>query len=71
MDNKETLRQAAEIIFSSKGYHATSIRNIAQYAHANTSIVMYHIKSKENLLLEIIEKLDDAVENINTYINNY
>ncbi len=40
-------------MFSTNGYTAVSIRDIAQEAGANPGSVTYHFKSKDGLLLEI------------------
>lgn len=64
MDKKETIEHSAELLFSSKGYHATSLRDIAKNAEVNVAMIIYYFKSKENLLLGIIQKLYDASEAI-------
>ncbi|OXA77414.1 transcriptional regulator, TetR family [Flavobacterium aquidurense] len=64
MDKKEIIQEAAAFLFSSKGYHATTIRDIAKYANVNVAMITYYFTSKENLLLEIIHNLSVAVEMI-------
>lgn len=62
MDKKEIIKQTAEHLFATKGYHATSIRDIAKGAKVNVAMITYYFKSKENLLLAIIQKLNEAAE---------
>jgi len=50
---REALLEAAEELFSQRGFNAVSVREIAQAAGANLGSIPYHFGSKENLLLEI------------------
>jgi AcrR family transcriptional regulator len=53
---REAILGAAEILFSTKGFNAVSIRDIAQEAGANPGSITYHFKSKDGLLLEIYRR---------------
>jgi AcrR family transcriptional regulator len=53
---REAILSAAELLFSTNGYTAVSIRDIAQEAGANPGSVTYHFKSKDGLLLEIYKR---------------
>lgn len=53
---REAIMQAAETLFASNGFRATSIRDIAQAAQANPGSVSYHFKSKDGLLLAIYRR---------------
>ncbi len=53
---REAVMKAAETLFASKGFRATSIRDIAQAANANPGSVSYHFKSKDGLLLAIYRR---------------
>lgn len=53
---REAILSAAELLFSTNGYTAVSIRDIAQEAGANPGSVTYHFKSKDGLLLEIYRR---------------
>ena len=53
---REAILSAAEILFSTKGFNAVSIRDIALEAGANAGSVTYHFKSKDGLLLEIYKR---------------
>src|SRR3977135_1114363 len=46
----------AEVLFSTSGFNAVSIRDIAQEAGANPGSITYHFKSKDGLLLEIYKR---------------
>ena len=53
---REAILAAAEESFSSNGFNAVSVRDIAQAAGANPGSVTYHFKTKEGLLLEIYRR---------------
>ncbi len=50
---REAILSAAEPLFSTRGFNAVSIRDIALEAGANPGSITYHFKSKDGLLLEI------------------
>jgi AcrR family transcriptional regulator len=53
---REAILGAAETLFSSHGYSAVSIRDIARAAGANPGSITYHFKSKDELLLTIYRR---------------
>jgi AcrR family transcriptional regulator len=53
---REAILSAGEVLFSTKGFNAVSIRDIAQEAGANPGSVTYHFKSKDGLLTEIYQR---------------
>jgi AcrR family transcriptional regulator len=53
---REAILSAAELLFSTNGFNAVSIRDIAEEAGANPGSLTYHFKSKEGLLLEIYRR---------------
>jgi AcrR family transcriptional regulator len=53
---REAILCAAEELFSTNGFNAVSIRDIAQAAGANPGSVTYHFKTKDGLLLEIYRR---------------
>jgi AcrR family transcriptional regulator len=53
---KEAILTASELLFSTRGFNAASIRDIALEAGANPGSVTYHFKSKDGLLLEIYKR---------------
>jgi len=55
MNTKDQILAVAIKLFAQKGYHSTSIRDIATAAAVNSSMVGYYFHSKENLYLTIFE----------------
>src|SRR5215470_3878691 len=53
---REAILTAAEELFSTNGFNAVSVRDIAQAAGANPGSVTYHFKTKDGLLLEIYQR---------------
>jgi AcrR family transcriptional regulator len=53
---REAILAAAEELFSTNGFNAVSVRDIAQAAGANPGSVTYHFKTKDGLLLEIYQR---------------
>lgn len=46
---KQKVIQSASILFFQKGYHATSVRDIAKKASINVSLISYYFNSKQGL----------------------
>lgn len=55
-DKKASILEAAEMLFSERGYEATSTRHIAKEAGANMAMINYYFGSKEGVFMEIISK---------------
>ena len=53
---REAILTAAEELFSTNGFNAVSVRDIAHAAGANPGSVTYHFKTKDGLLLEIYRR---------------
>jgi len=53
---REAILAAAEELFSTNGFDAVSVRDVAQAAGANPGSVTYHFKTKDGLLLEIYQR---------------
>lgn len=51
---RDQILEAAEMLFSERGYHATTIRDIADAAGMQSGSLYAHISSKEDLLFEIM-----------------
>ena len=61
-DKSDRIRQiesAAEALFSHRGYHATSVRDIAEALNIEAASLYSHIKSKEELLWNIAIRCAD------------
>jgi AcrR family transcriptional regulator len=71
IDAKERIYRAAVSLFARKGYHAVGVREIAQAADVNVSMVNYYYGEKINILKQIIdeafEKYRQAVATANDY----
>lgn len=65
---EEKIKEAARAVFTSKGYAATKVRDIAAEADINLSLVNYYFRSKEKLfqliMAETIQKLFDKIQPI-------
>jgi AcrR family transcriptional regulator len=56
-ETHERILQAAENLFSSKGFEATSVRDITTEASCNVASVNYHFGGKDSLYLEAFRNL--------------
>lgn len=86
-DKQISILEAAEELFAVKGFKGTSVRDIAQKAKINLSMISYYFGSKDKLLeavftyrgeksllglKQITEKSDvSAIEKINLIIDSY
>ena len=61
MDKEQILSTAVQL-FRSKGYHATTVREIADRLGVTSAALYYHVKSKEELLCEIFDRAMTAAE---------
>lgn len=59
MDNtlltKERILKEAEVLFAEKGFHGTSIRDIADRAQVNIAAINYHFRNKQTLFYKVLE----------------
>jgi len=53
--------QAAAQIFREKGYHATSMQDIADSVHLQKASLYHHVESKQEILVEILNHALDRV----------
>ena len=58
---KQQLLEAAEHLFSERGFDAISVRDITKLAKANVAAVNYHFGDRENLVLLVISRIADPV----------
>lgn len=59
----QVIREEAAQLFFEKGYHATSLREVAAAAGLKVGSLYNHIESKEDLLLQVMGgAIDDLVE---------
>jgi TetR/AcrR family transcriptional regulator, cholesterol catabolism regulator len=59
-DSGHLILEAAQRLFSRKGYHGTTIRDIAEERGILSGSIYAHIKSKEDLLFEITNRGADT-----------
>lgn len=65
MSTKDKIIRAAEKLFFEKGYHATSLKDLAKEIDTTTSIIYYYFKSKEELLVRIYElELEESINGL-------
>jgi AcrR family transcriptional regulator len=53
----KTILKAAEELFGRKGYHQTSIEEIADLAEVSTGSVYFYFKNKEELLIKLMQEI--------------
>ncbi|HNX51444.1 MAG TPA: CerR family C-terminal domain-containing protein [Thermoanaerobaculaceae bacterium] len=58
---RERLLDAAEMLFASRGFAATSVRHVTKAAGCNLAAVNYHFGSKLGLYQEVFRRRMDAV----------
>jgi AcrR family transcriptional regulator len=52
-----TILKAAETLFAQKGYHQTSIEEIANLSEVSTGAVYFYFKNKEDLLITLMQEI--------------
>ncbi|HUL29486.1 MAG TPA: TetR/AcrR family transcriptional regulator, partial [Thermodesulfobacteriota bacterium] len=60
MSNKENILEAATILFASKGFDGTSVRDIAQKVGLSVPGMFHYYSSKEEILYEIMTLFMDT-----------
>lgn len=58
--SKSALLAAAKTLFAKNGYDGTSIKDLADYAGVNVSLVSYYFQGKEGLYQECLEQFGQA-----------
>jgi AcrR family transcriptional regulator len=68
MTRVEILEAAAQI-FSQKGFHATSMQDIAQAVNLQKASLYHHVSSKQEILVAILDQaLDMLIEHMQDVI---
>jgi len=63
--SRDDILEAAAAIFSQKGYHATSMQDIAHAVHLQKASLYHHVSGKQEILLAILDQaLDMLIENM-------
>jgi AcrR family transcriptional regulator len=70
MQRDEIILSAAQI-FREKGFHATSMQDIADSVQLQKASLYHHINSKQEILLEVLDRaLDVLIEDIEPIVNS-
>jgi AcrR family transcriptional regulator len=66
---RDEILDAAAQIFSQKGFHAASMKDIAQAVNLQKGSLYYHVTSKQDILLALLDRaLDLLIEHIETVV---
>jgi len=69
VNRKEKILEAALLCFNEKGYHKTSIDDIAIKGKISKGGIYYHFKSKDELFLKLFKfRLNRYIEQLKSYI---
>lgn len=86
IDIKKKILLEAKKIYAEKGFAGTSMRDIAQAASVNLSLIYYYFKNKEGLFIAVLEegffaiseklqnslsKSDDTIESIKNFVRAF
>lgn len=64
---RERIRSAAIDLFAAKGFHGTSVRDLAQAVGIEAASLYYHFPSKQDLLLSLFDQImDDLLDRMRT-----
>lgn len=58
---RDEILDAAALIFREKGYHATSMRDIAQAVELKKGSLYHHVSSKQDILLALLDRALDLI----------
>ncbi len=61
MKKKDVILKAAMVLFANKGFTDTSVQELSRLTGAAEGTLFYHFKSKEGLLLAILETIRDEI----------
>ncbi len=64
MDRREEILHMAGKLFSQRGYHATSMRELAKHLNLQGGSLYTHISSKEELLLEVVRQAAERFQKV-------
>ncbi|WP_147822458.1 TetR/AcrR family transcriptional regulator [Salidesulfovibrio onnuriiensis] len=61
MKKKDAILKVATVLFANKGFADTSVHELAELTGAAEGTIFYHYKSKERLLLAILDKTRESI----------
>lgn len=71
MTRKESILQAATVLFSQKGYKETSTADISGLTNVAEGTIYYHFQNKEKLFLSVLERTREMIiEEFESYMEN-
>lgn len=71
-DSRKKLIYAAVELFSKKGFHAVSVREICSQAKLNISLISYYFSGKEGLLVAALEEISKGqLERVEVLLGNF
>src|SRR5215472_666277 len=56
-DSREEILKAATDLFATRGFHETSMAEVARVARVSKALIFWHFKSKEELFVAVLGKL--------------
>lgn len=69
-NTKQKIQQTALELFSKKGYHSVSIRDICKVVGIKESTVYYHFKNKKDILDSLYEQVERLMNDMKNLFNN-
>ena len=57
----DALLKAAQHMFISKGFHATTVESIAESCGLTKGAVYFHFRDKRELLIALLDRIDDQI----------
>ncbi len=63
-NRREELLDAARILFAERGYDGTSVADLVEHVGMSKAAFGYHVRSKEDLLRELVEPLLSGLESV-------
>src|SRR6266851_2463308 len=56
-DSRDEILKAAMQLFASRGFHETSMSEVAREARVSKALIFWHFKTKEELFLAVLNRL--------------
>src|SRR5258707_12058139 len=56
-DSRDEILKAAMGLFARRGFHETSMSEVAREAHVSKALIFWHFKTKEDLFFAVLNRL--------------
>ena len=56
-DSRDEILKAAMHLFANRGFHETSMSEVAREAHVSKALIFWHFKTKEELFIAVLNRL--------------